>query len=107
GEARDIAGCNRKRRPYRRGPEAGVMECDSFGGELIEGGGDQAGRDARPAQRGRPNMLDSKSAPKKRTRSERQPEGSRTERMRPAPKATGIRSFLNVNPEQQFEIVRG
>ena len=52
-------------------------------------------------------MLDSKSAPTKRTRSERQSEGSRTERMPPAPKATGIRSFLNVNPEQQFEIVRG
>src|SRR5258708_9856405 len=47
-------------------------------------------------------MLDRKSGPKKRTKPD-----DKSERMRSAPKAKGIRSFLNVNPEQQFEIVRG
>ena len=47
-------------------------------------------------------MLDDKSAPKKRTKTD-----DRTERVRPAPKPNGTRSFLNVDPEQQFEIVRG
>jgi predicted transcriptional regulator len=52
-------------------------------------------------------MLDRKSGPRKRTRSENQSAGLRSEPRRPAPKPNGIRSFLNVNPEQQFEIVRG
>lgn len=41
-------------------------------------------------------MLDRKSGPKKRTRPDDQ-----SERTRSAPNGNGIRSFLNVNPEQQ------
>src|SRR3954470_17998232 len=45
-------------------------------------------------------MLDKKSEPKKRTRLADKPARATT-------KPKGIRSFLNVDPEQQFEIVRG
>ena len=47
-------------------------------------------------------MLDRKSEPKKRKKSEGSPE-----RRLPSSKKKSVRSFLNVNPETQFEIVRG
>ena len=47
-------------------------------------------------------MLDRKPEPKKRTKSD-----GTSERMLSSSKAKSIRSFLNVNPEQQFEVVRG
>ena len=47
-------------------------------------------------------MLDRKSEPRKRTKSD-----GTSERTPPLSKAKSIRSFLNVNPETQFEIVRG
>jgi DNA-binding transcriptional ArsR family regulator len=49
---------------------------------------------------GTSKILDRKSGPKKRTKPDDQ-----SERTRSAP--NGIHSFLNVNPELQFEIVRG
>src|SRR5438046_470815 len=47
-------------------------------------------------------MLDKKSEPRK----GKKPEGL-SERRPPSSKKKSIRSFLNVNPETQFEIVRG
>ena len=47
-------------------------------------------------------MLDRKPEPKRRTKSD-----GPSERMLSSSKAKSIRSFLNVNPEQQFEVVRG
>ena len=47
-------------------------------------------------------MPDRKSEPRKRTKSD-----GTSERTPPLSKAKSIRSFLNVNPETQFEIVRG
>ena len=47
-------------------------------------------------------MLDRKSEPRKGKKTE----GS-TERTLPSQKKKSVRSFLNVNPETQFEIVRG
>jgi predicted transcriptional regulator len=47
-------------------------------------------------------MLDRNSEPRKRTKSD-----GTMERMPPSSKTKAIRSFLNVNPETQFEIVRG
>src|SRR6266702_8292874 len=47
-------------------------------------------------------MLDRKSEPRKRKKSD-----NLSERRLPSPKKKTIRSFLNVNPETQFEIVRG
>jgi predicted transcriptional regulator len=47
-------------------------------------------------------MLDRKPEPRKRTKSD-----GTSERMPSSSKAKSIRSFLNVNPEQQFEVVRG
>ena len=48
-------------------------------------------------------MLDRKSEPGKR----RKADGSIRNRKLPSPKTEKHRSFLNVNPEAQFEIVRG
>ena len=47
-------------------------------------------------------MLDGKSDPRKRKKSE-----NSSERTRPSSTKKSVRSFLNVNPETQFEIVRG
>src|SRR5256714_15666595 len=47
-------------------------------------------------------MLDRKPEPKKRAKLADKPE-----RTRSTSKPKGIRSFLNVDPERQFEIVRG
>src|SRR2546423_655034 len=47
-------------------------------------------------------MLDRKSEPRRRKKIE-----SPSERKLPSPKKKSVRSFLNVNPETQFEIVRG
>src|SRR5712672_1286731 len=78
------------------------MERGPLVRELTENGDHRTGQ-IRPACTARiPGMLDRKPEPKKRTKSD-----GTSERMVFSSKAKSIRSFLNVNPEQQFEVVRG
>src|SRR5467141_2418757 len=78
------------------------MERGPLVRELTENGDHRTGQ-IRPACTARiPGMLDRKPEPKKRTKSD-----GTSERMLSSSKAKSIRSFLNVNPEQQFEVVRG
>ena len=78
------------------------MERGPLVRELTENGDHRTGQ-IRPARTARiPGMLDRKPESKKRTKSD-----DTSERMLSSSKAKSIRSFLNVNPEQQFEVVRG